>query len=100
MLEKKILSRPEEEMLQWVKGKKEFIREMDSIIKSIESISVLLKHDGLSGQTAKACRSAMEQYKGFPRHLVFKRLFYCLFEGEPETGKPSKKILCMYIRCD
>jgi hypothetical protein len=77
ILKKKILSREEEQELLWIKEKNVFTEEMNSIIKSIESVSLILKHQGLGTRTAEACRKAIENHSGFPKHLQFKDSCTC-----------------------
>jgi hypothetical protein len=89
----KILSQEEEQILLWVKEHKEFIEEMNSIIKSIESVSIILKHYGLSPKTAKACKAAIEKQKGFSKHLNFKRLFVNYLTEKSETEVHRKESL-------
>jgi hypothetical protein len=95
ILQKKILSREEEQELLWVKENRFFIEEMNSIIKSMESVSSILKRQGLSARTAKACIKAIGRHKGFDRHLHFKRLFVnYLTENLKQRSLRNESLLC------
>jgi hypothetical protein len=95
ILENKILSRDEEQELLWVKENKSFVEEMNSIINSIECVSLILKHQGLSTRTAKACRKAVGNHKGFPKHVHFKRLFVnYLTENLKQRSRRKESLLC------
>jgi hypothetical protein len=95
ILENKILSGDEEQELLWVKEYTFFIKEMNSIINSIESVSLILKHEGLSARTAKACRKAVGSHKGFPKHLQFKRLFVdYLTKNLMQRSRRKESLLC------
>jgi hypothetical protein len=95
ILEENVLSQEEEQQLMWVKEKKDFIEEMNSIIKSIESVSLILKHQGLRARTAKECKKAIEKHRGFPKHLQFKRLFSnYLTENLKQRSHRKESLLC------
>jgi hypothetical protein len=64
ILEKGNLTEDEKQLLLWVKEYQVFIEEMESIIQSITSVSLILKHRGLSLRSAKECREMVRKCKG------------------------------------
>jgi len=94
-LEKNNLSQQERELLQWVYDKKDFIQEMDQIIKSIEEISVVLKYNGLNKKTAKKCTQIMKSCKRTTRQKQFKTLFSeYLKKNIGQITKRTETLLC------
>jgi hypothetical protein len=82
-------------VLLWVKEHKKFIEEMNSIIKSIESVSTILKRHGLSPKTAKACKAAVVIQKGFLKHSKFKQSFVkYLTENLKQRSRRKESLLC------
>ena len=94
-LEKNNLSQQERELLQWVYDKKDFIQEMDQIIRLIEELSVVLKYNGLNKKTAKECTQIMKSCKRTTRQKQFKIMFNEYLENNTAIiTKRNETLLC------
>jgi hypothetical protein len=95
LLEKGHLTEEEKQLLLWVKTYRVFIEEIDSIIKTITAVSILLKHKGLSQGSAKACRETVRQCKGSKKRIRFKRQFIAwLRDNLKHRSSRKESLLC------
>jgi hypothetical protein len=95
LLQQNTLSEQNKAQLIWVKEYESFIKEMNSIVQVIESVSVILKYKGLSKKTSDECKIALQQCKGTKRQTQFKRLFNAyLKENMVIITKRKESLLC------
>jgi len=79
--------------LKWVKKFKKFIYELDEINQIICKIEKLLKHNGLSKDTAKKCNQFLDRLSS-EKGIIFKERLKDYFTYQLELVSPTNNILC------
>jgi hypothetical protein len=93
VLENKQIKKEERELLSWVGELKPFILEMQSIMESIEKLSVLLKYKGLNQKTCKECMKILKSPPKSIKQSLFNRLFIEYLNTNMEKRSTEKETL-------
>ncbi len=89
------LSPQEEELLIWIKDKRELIEEMIQIIDIVKKVSIILKNNGLSYSTKKQCIQIIKtSYKTKGQKVFNLMLKEYLKKYIKQIKKKSKILLC------
>ncbi len=89
------LSTEEQELLQWVLDKKDFVEDMAQIITTIEKLSKILKYNGLDKETKKQCTEILKKCNTTAKQNHFKALFEDYLEANiSPISKEKETFLC------
>ena len=79
--------------LKWVEEFEQFIRELDEINQISRKIQKILKHNGLSKDTAKKCNQLLDELSS-EKGITFKERLGDYFTDQLELMPTRDKILC------